>query len=211
MNEGEIKKAVKAFWKARSAGTQSDSHPKAFLDLIAADLRRAGWTEVRTKADGDASIRVGGYFRPTKAWDVVCWSRDKPRIAIELKTQADSYGNNENNRYEEALGNALDLRAKYGREVGLGFLFIICEEETSLRVTRQRVPDVDAVFAESSHVSRRMIFARRIVEYKLDDWPLYDAAAVLVIKRDGTFYHPEDKDLGLLGFAAAVAKGRKPV
>lgn len=99
MNERDVKRAVAAFWKARSAGTQSDAHPKAFLDLIAADLRLAGWTEVRTKTDGKSSITVGGYFRPAKEWDIVCWKDDQPKISIEVKTQAGSYGNNENNRY----------------------------------------------------------------------------------------------------------------
>lgn len=211
MRESEIKDAVQEFWRARKRGTQSDSHPKAFLDLIATDLAREGWSDVAVKKKGGKKrITIGGHFRPAKEWDIVCWDGDEPRIAIELKTQADSYGNNENNRYEEALGNALDVRARYGARIGLGFVFVICDEEKSRRVTRPRVPDPDPVFEGSSHVTRRTIFARRVVDYKLRQASLYDGAAVLVIRRDGTYEHPEDGGLGLIGFAAAVTKGRKP-
>lgn len=130
MQEAEIKKAVREFWRARERGTQSDSHPKAFLDLIASDLARAGWTDVAVKKiGGKGRITIPGYFRPAKEWDIVCWDGDKPVVAIELKTQADSYGNNENNRYEEALGNALDVRARYGKQIGLGFVFVICDDK----------------------------------------------------------------------------------
>lgn len=211
MRESEIRNAVQEFWRARKRGTQSDSHPKAFLDLIAKDLARAGWTDVAVKKKGGKGrITIPGYFRPAKEWDIVCWDADKPVVAIELKTQADSYGNNENNRYEEALGNALDVRARYGKRIGLGFVFVICDEHKSRIVTRPRVPNPDAVFEGSSHVTRRVIFARRIVDYTLREGPLYDGAAVLIIRKDGSYEHPEDGGLGLIDFAAAVTKGRKP-
>lgn len=52
-----------------------------------------------------------GYFRPTKQWDCVVYFDGKPIVIIELKSQnGPSYGNNANNRAEEALGNALDLQ-----------------------------------------------------------------------------------------------------
>lgn len=212
MQESDIKAAVKAFWKARKAGTQSDEHPKAFLDLIATDLRQIGWTDVRVARVGrDPRATVGGYFRHSKKWDVVCWHEGAPKIAVEVKTQAGSYANNENNRYEEALGNALDLRAKYRDGVGIGFLFVICEEEESLRKRPQVAPDEDARFQDTTHVERRIIFARRIADYFLNGDKFYDAAAVLIIGRDGSFRHPEDAQLGLLTFAEEVTGSRSPV
>lgn len=214
MQESDIEAGVKAFWRARAAGTQSDSHPKAFLDLIAKDLGRLGWSDVRVLEKGQGGrkdITVGGYFRPAKQWDVVAWEGETPRIVVEIKTQADSYGNNENNRYEEALGNALDLRAKYGASVGIGFLFVICEEKESLRKRPQVAPDEESCFHDTTHVERRVIFARRIADYLLNGDKFYDAAAVLIIARDGRFRHPEDAQLGLLTFAEEVTGSRSPV
>jgi hypothetical protein len=206
MREHEVQLAVKRFWIARARGTQSDEHPKPFLDLIATDLRRRGWKDVRTKAEGKAGITVGGWFRPAKEWDIVCWRDSKPSVAVEMKTQVGSYGNNENNRYEEALGNALDLRAKYRHEVHLGFVFIICDEVASRRPMRPRVRDVDPVFLGSSHVDRRLVFAKRILSYQVKRRPLYDSAAVLMIRRDGSYEHPADKSLRISNLASSLPR-----
>jgi len=52
---------------------------------------------------------VGGRFRSSKNWDfLVITPRKKLLVAIELKSQVGSYGNNFNNRAEEAIGSAVD-------------------------------------------------------------------------------------------------------
>ncbi len=108
-----------------------------------------------------------------------------PRICIEFKSQVDSYGNNENNRYEEALGSGLDLRARFGSTAILGFFLVICDEPKTRSITKRRVADPDPVFVNTSHIDRRLIFAERIVQYQLTEAPLYDAACVLLVRRDG--------------------------
>ncbi len=51
-----------------------------------------------------------GYFRSSKDWDMLIISPSRKLIAaIELKSQVGSYGNNFNNRTEEAIGSAVDL------------------------------------------------------------------------------------------------------
>src|SRR5437899_2087006 len=51
-----------------------------------------------------------GYFRATKDWDLVAVHQNHLVAAIEFKSQrGPSFGNNVNNRVEEALGNATDL------------------------------------------------------------------------------------------------------
>lgn len=53
---------------------------------------------------------IPGFFRSSKDWDFIIISPGGKLIAlIELKSQVGSYGNNFNNRTEEALGNATDL------------------------------------------------------------------------------------------------------
>lgn len=207
LSDAQIALAVKDFWAGRSTGTQSARHEKAFLKLIAAELDGLGWASLISQSFGDRSTVVAGHFRVAKSWDIVC--RDAagiPRICVEFKSQVDSYGNNENNRYEEALGSGLDVRAKHGAETVLGFVLVICDEPATRAITRPRLPDLDPAFANSSHIDRRTVFSERIVEYKLNGESLYDAAALLLVRRDGTFEHPENPELHLATFADKLAR-----
>ena len=194
--DGEIQAAVLEFWGARKTGTQSGRHDKAFLELVANELTTLGWpAQIRQQSV------IPGHFRRAKAWDIVCRdTRGLPRICIEFKSQVDSYGNNENNRYEEALGSGLDIRAHYGSEAALGFFLVICDEPATRSVTKARLTELDPVFQNTSHIDRRLIFAERIVQYRLSDARLYDAACVLLVGRDGAVGHPDNSDLWLTNF-----------
>ncbi len=55
-------------------------------------------------------LELPGYFRPTKEWDVLIVKDGVLLAAVEAKSQVGpSFGNNFNNRTEEAMGTALDL------------------------------------------------------------------------------------------------------
>jgi hypothetical protein len=59
---------------------------------------------VRTKRE------LPGFFRPTKDWDMLVVHEGHLIAAVEFKSQrGPSFGNNFNNRTEEAIGNATDL------------------------------------------------------------------------------------------------------
>jgi hypothetical protein len=58
-------------------------------------------------------LELPGYFRSTKKWDLLVVSRQQLVLAIEFKSIGGSYGNNLNNRTEEALGNAGDIWTAY--------------------------------------------------------------------------------------------------
>ncbi len=80
-------------------------------------------------------LELPGYFRSTKKWDLLVVSKHQLVMAIEFKSIGGSYGNNLNNRAEEALGNASDIWTAYreGR-LGtarplLGYLFLLRDEE----------------------------------------------------------------------------------
>lgn len=61
-----------------------------------------------------ARVELPGYYRPTKKWDIVVVSAQRLIAAIELKSQVGpSFGNNFNNRIEEAIGNAVDVWRAY--------------------------------------------------------------------------------------------------
>jgi hypothetical protein len=210
-SDTEIALAVKDFWDSRLGGTQSAKHDKAFLKLIADELGELGWPAHVSQRASDPGALVAGHFRDAKSWDIVCRdSNMQPRICIEFKSQVDSYGNNENNRYEEALGSGLDVRAKQGWRTALGFVLVICDEPATRVVKRDRLPDLDPAFAKTSHIDRRKVFAERIIEYRLNGNPLYDAAALLFVERNGSFTHPENKDLWLVNFPDKLVRAAGP-
>ncbi len=199
--EEKIAQAVAAFWSGRSRGTQAAVHDRAFLELIADDLSSNGYTPHVARGVSDHAARIGGYFRASKSWDIVCRNnRGELSVAIEFKSQVDSYGNNENNRYEEALGSGLDARARYGHAVLLGFVFVLCDEEATTRPTTMDHGEITTEFRETSHVDRRALFARRITEFTVNQMPFYDAAAILLVSRDGGHRHPDDPELDLRTF-----------
>ena len=55
-----------------------------------------------------------GYYRPEKKWDLLVVSNNQLVTAIEFKSQVGpSFGNNFNNRVEEAVGSATDIWTAY--------------------------------------------------------------------------------------------------
>ncbi len=65
-------------------------------------------------------LTLPGCFRPTKLWDILVMHNGQLIAAIELKSQVGpSFGNNFNNRTEEAIGTAHDLWTAY-REGAFG-------------------------------------------------------------------------------------------
>ena len=65
----------------------------------------------------DSNRVIPGFYRPTKDWDVLVIADGQLWIAVELKSQAGpSFGNNYNNRIEEGLGNATDIRTAHAKE-----------------------------------------------------------------------------------------------
>ena len=58
-------------------------------------------------------VVLPGFFRPTKEGDLIALHDKRLLAIVEFKSQVGSFGNNFNNRVEEALGNATDLHTAY--------------------------------------------------------------------------------------------------
>ena len=59
-------------------------------------------------------MELPGFYRPTKKWDLVVVRDGRLCAAIEMKSQVGpSFGNNFNNRTEEAVGSSVDLWRAY--------------------------------------------------------------------------------------------------
>jgi hypothetical protein len=82
------------------------------LDIVQAPMV---WPTPRFTRSGRL-LTLPGYFRPTKLWDLLVIHKSELIAAIELKSQVGSFGNNFNNRTEEAIGTAHDLWTAYRQE-----------------------------------------------------------------------------------------------
>lgn len=93
---------------AVTGGAQMDGFVGLFADLVAeCGLDRS--TIYRKRA-----VELPGFFRPTKEWDLAVVKEQTLVVAIEVKSQVGpSFGNNFNNRTEEAMGSALDIWTAY--------------------------------------------------------------------------------------------------
>ena len=123
--EKHISEAVAHYWQTRKAqrekqkkrgvsdaglrsavtgGAQMDGFIRLFTDTII-DAGMEDGCVFRKKL-----LQLPGFFRPTKEWDLVVVKNGRLVAAIEAKSQVGpSFGNNFNNRTEEAMGSALDL------------------------------------------------------------------------------------------------------
>ena len=89
--------------------------PPLIVDLI----RKNGLkdAEIHQKR---ALLTLPGYFRPTKLWDMIVMRKERLVATVELKSHVGpSFGNNFNNRTEEAIGTAHDFWTAY-REGAFG-------------------------------------------------------------------------------------------
>jgi hypothetical protein len=90
---------------------------------------------------GQIDSYLPGYFRPTKRWDLLAIANGNLLACIEMKSQAGpSYGNNFNNRVEEAIGNAHDFWRAYQEKAFetavkpfLGYIMLLEHDEAARR------------------------------------------------------------------------------
>jgi len=92
------------------------------------------------------NLELPGFFRPTKEWDLLVIKDGQLIAALEAKSQVGpSFGNNFNNRTEEAMGSAMDLWTAY-REGAfnktirpwLGYIRVYIPARRLQRITKRR-------------------------------------------------------------------------
>jgi hypothetical protein len=154
-------------------------------------------------------LELPGYYRSTKKWDLLVVSNQQLVIALEFKSIGGSYGNNLNNRAEEALGNASDIWTAYreGRfgiatRPLLGYLFLLRDEQKVLRPVQNKESHfkVDPIFDGASYAKRAEILCRRLVLERLYD----TACLILSTKEDSTRITEPAEDLKFHRFVAAL-------
>jgi hypothetical protein len=158
-------------------------------------------------------VTLPGYFRPTKLWDVLVINKGHLVAAIELKSQVGpSFGNNFNNRTEEAIGTAHDLWTAYregafGKQPRpfVGWMMMVEDAPESRRPVKDKSPHfpVFEEFQGASYLKRYDILCQRLIQENL-----YGAASILASPRtaDKTGQYGEISELtGLKTFVTTLA------
>lgn len=125
----------------------------------------------------DRNNYIPGFFRSSKDWDFLIISPNGRLIAlIELKSQVGSYGNNFNNRTEEALGNATDLWTAYREHQfptcgtpWVGYLMLIGRDAKSTVAVKNYTNHfpVRQEFEKASYVDRYRILCEKLMTERL--------------------------------------------
>jgi hypothetical protein len=194
-----------------------------FCELVRAILLENGVQDVSVFVT--AKLELPGYFRPTKKWDMLVVHDGRLLAAIEFKSQrGPSFGNNFNNRTEEAIGTAQDLwtafrEGAFGKanpRPWLGWVMLLedCDESACAVKAKEPHFSVFPPFQDSSYAKRYEIMLRKLVLEKL-----YDAAALLMSTKTGGpcgKYSEPAEDLrmqrllaSLAGHAVGIAAGSR--
>ncbi|KPV45756.1 restriction endonuclease [Alicyclobacillus ferrooxydans] len=226
------KEAIRFFWTTRLSqqgknmdrGVQNQGTRGAvtggkqldgFLEVLRWILLKNGVTEDEIFTSG--KLELPGFYRPSKQWDLVVvrqqQSGEKRLIAaVELKSQVGSFGNNFNNRTEEAMGSSLDILTAY-REGAfgdsapspwLGYLMVLEESPKSTVPVRVAEPhfNVFEEFRDTSYAQRYELFCKKLLLERN-----YTAAAFLMSNKsfgpEGNYGEPSD-DLTMYTFVRSL-------
>jgi hypothetical protein len=218
-----FQEAVQSYWDARDRQRKKQEEGGALdaglrgavtggtqmgaLELLVVDIFKATGLDamhIRTRT----GLELPGYFRPEKEWDLIVVADGKLVCAIEFKSQVGpSFGNNANNRAEEAIGNATDIWTAYreqrlgiGPRPFLGYFFLLedCSRVHSAVKPKEPCFQVDPIFKNASYTKRYEILCRRLVLERL-----YDSACLTLATHETPtrISHPAE-DLSFNRFVA---------
>ena len=214
--DNRIKQAIQFFWNTRASqitrqvandvrdqgsrgavtgGKQLDG----FLDLIKETLIENGVAE--SVIYTNRKLELPGYYRPSKKWDLLVVDDEKLVLALELKSQVGpSFGNNFNNRTEEAMGSSLDIWTAFREGLfkksnpWLGYMMLLedCSNSSSPVSIRSPHFRVMSEFESSSYIRRYELFCNKLVLERQ-----YSAACFLTSRRSdaqtGDFKAPDER------------------
>lgn len=180
-----VKEAVAHYWKTlgrqgrvtkgRDTGTRTrvtgGKQMDGFADLVAGILHDNGMPKASINLDAD--LELPGFFRATKKWDLTVVHKGRLVAAIEMKSQAGpSFGNNFNNRAEEAIGTGKDLWTAYekgafdkGPTPRLGWVMLLedCDRSRAPVGVEEPFFKVFSDFRDASYAKRYELLLRRLV------------------------------------------------
>jgi hypothetical protein len=225
----KVREAIKLFWTTRdqqslAQGGKTGQKDAGLRAAVTGGKHLDGFTQICRDLFVDAGLpeahifwndrrELPGFYRAEKSWDLVVVADGSLLALIEFKAQVGpSFGNNFNNRTEEALGNATDLWAAYregafkpSARPWLGYVFILedCPKSQSPVSVREPHFKVFPEFQNASYAKRYEILLTKLLRERL-----YDGASLLLTAHDtgakGQFTTPCE-ELSFRAFAAGLS------
>ncbi len=227
--DSALREAVKHFWQTRrrqreqqgvaggekdrghraavTGGSQMDGFVRLVHDvLVDRGIPEPGVYHQRKRG----GVVLPGFFRPTKQWDLLVLVKGNLLATMEFKSQVGpSFGNNFNNRAEEAVGSSKDLWTAYREgafgcspQPWLGYLMLLEEAPGSTRPVRVDEPhyEVFEEFRDASYADRYRLLCRRLVRERL-----YDAACLILSDTEAGLHGEYREPCAELSFRRLIA------
>jgi hypothetical protein len=198
--EKRLRKAIRHFWttrqtQARKQGSKTGARDAGARTAVTGGRQMDGFVSLvrdflcenglpKTQVYCEKRIELPGWYRAEKQWDLLFVEDGQFLAGIEFKSQVGSFGNNFNNRTEEAIGSACDLWAAYregafkpSARPWLGYMMLLEDAPGSSRPVRPQEPHfkVFPEFREASYAKRYEILLTKLVRERL-----YDSACFLL-------------------------------
>ena len=183
-----IKEAVAYFWNTRAGQIdrqyQNQTHDQGNRGAVTGGKQLDGFVELvkqvllvyglpESYIYTNSALELPGYYRPNKRWDLLAVYNGRLLAAIEFKSQVGpSFGNNFNNRTEEAMGSALDLWTAYREGVlgtypapWLGYVMVLedCEKSSVPVTATSKHFEIMREFVNASYKERYEIFCQKLM------------------------------------------------
>lgn len=198
--EKRLRKAIRHFWttrdsQAKKQGSKTGERDAGDRGAVTGGRQMDGFVSLvrdflcknglqKTQVYCEKRIELPGWYRPEKKWDLLLVENGQFLAGIEFKSQVGSFGNNYNNRTEEAIGSACDLWAAYregafkpSARPWLGYMMLLEDAPGSSRPVRAQEPHfkVFPEFKSASYAKRYEILLTKLVRERL-----YDSACFLL-------------------------------
>src|SRR3984893_8731478 len=225
--EKRLRQAIRHFWatretQAQKQGSKTGSRDSGARTAVTGGRQMDGFVSLvrdflcenglpKTQVYCEKRIELPGWYRPEKKWDLLIVADGQLLAGIELKSQVRTFGNNYNNRTEEAIGSATDIWAAYregafkpSARPWLGYLMLLEDVPGSVSPVRSREPHfgVFPEFKDASYAKRYEILLTKLVRERL-----YDAACFLMSNAtDGLKggYREPAQELGFQNFVESL-------
>ena len=198
--EKQLRRAVRQFWQTREqqakkqgsktgdrdtgarAAVTGGRQMDGFVQLVRGHLQANGVSKAHVLCR--KSVELPGWYRPEKQWDLLVVADHELVAAIEFKSQVGSFGNNYNNRTEEAIGSAKDIWDAYRQGAfrpsarpWLGYMMLLEDAPGSTRPVKVKEPhfEVFPEFRDASYEKRYQVLLTKLMRERL-----YDSACFLL-------------------------------
>ena len=203
--KNRLRKAIAAYWQTRENQSlkqkRHGSSDQGLRSAVTGGAQMDGIIELFSEIISETGIpsdcifhkkalQLPGYFRPTKEWDLLVVKNSQLLLALEAKSQVGpSFGNNFNNRTEEAMGSGLDLWTAFREgafnatvKPWLGYLFMLEDCGKSRLPVKVQEPHfkVFPEFLNASYAKRYELFCRKLVRERH-----YSAASFICATKTG--------------------------